>query len=332
VVHSQRALIHGWLAQDYIRQWIHGQGLQNTLNGLEKFLEHQARSEGLGRQSRITHHWIGYDGDKPFVYLLTTNVIDPIADEYAKYRESNKPAITLDIFIGDKDYVGKGLATAIIMEFLLSQFPDVGEIFIDPEKSNTRAVHVYQKAGFRIIGEFIASWHLVPHHIMRLDMRDLIKNTYNINYRSAEAKDLAAANQLIRASKAHWGYPDDFMKRFMQLFGLTEAYLSENTIELMLDGDKIIGLYGFKLHPDNSLELDYFFIHPAYIGKGFGKTLWDRARQCPKQFNMHSFILWSDPEAETFYVKMGCHRIGMKKSPLLPNREAPVLQYDLEDL
>ena len=175
-VESQRELIHNWLSQDYIREWIHGQGLQNTLSGLEKFFQYQAKGQGLDRQSTITQHWIGYDGDKPFVYLLTSNVFMNADNEYAKYSESDGPNITLDIFIGDTNYLGKGLASVVIKEFLLSQFSDVAEVFIDPEKSNERAAHVYQKTGFKIIGEFIAAWHPVPHHIMKLDMKNLHMN------------------------------------------------------------------------------------------------------------------------------------------------------------
>lgn len=69
-VESQRELIHKWLRQDYISQWIHGEGLQNTLTGLEKFYQYQAEGKELGRKTEITQHWVGYDGDKPFVYLL----------------------------------------------------------------------------------------------------------------------------------------------------------------------------------------------------------------------------------------------------------------------
>lgn len=172
-VESQRELIHGWLQQDYICEWIHGQGLQNTLAGLEKFFQYQADGKRLDYQSTITQHWIGYDGNKPFVYLLTSNVFKNATDEYAKYSESAGLAITLDIFIGDTEYLGKGLASVVIKEFLLSRFSDVSEVFIDPEKSNKRAIHVYQKAGFHMVGEFIAPWHPVPHHIMRIDMKNI---------------------------------------------------------------------------------------------------------------------------------------------------------------
>lgn len=170
---SQREMIHQWLQQDYIRKWIHGQGLQNTLSGLETFFRYQSENKELDRQSNITEHWIGYDDNKPFVYLLTSNIFKNTTDEYAKYSESDGLAITLDIFMGEKEYLGKGLANTVIKEFLLSQFSDVSEVFIDPEKSNERATHVYQKAGFHIVGEFIAAWHPVPHHIMKLDMKKL---------------------------------------------------------------------------------------------------------------------------------------------------------------
>ncbi len=172
-VESQRELIHQWLQQDYISKWIHGQGLQNTLSGLEKFFQYQADGKGLDRKSKITQHWIGYDGNKPFVYLLTSNVFKNPTDEYSKYSELDGLAITLDIFIGDTQYLGKGLASVVIKEFLMSQFSDISEVFIDPEKNNERATHVYQKTGFRIMGEFIAAWHPVPHHIMKLDMKNL---------------------------------------------------------------------------------------------------------------------------------------------------------------
>ncbi len=170
---SQRELIHNWLQQDYIREWIHGQGAQNTLNGLEKFFQAQREGKGLDRQTHITQHWIGYDGDIPIVYFLTTNVLKNTDDDYAKYCETEGLAITLDMFICDVDYLGKGYAAPLIKQFLINQFSDVTEVFIDPEQRNTRATHIYQKAGFRIIGEFIAAWHPVPHYIMKLYMQNL---------------------------------------------------------------------------------------------------------------------------------------------------------------
>lgn len=169
----QRELIHGWLKQDYIARWIHGVGLQSTLTGLEKFFAYTAEGKSLDRQMTITQHWVGYDGNRPIVYLLSSNVFKSEDSEYAKYSLTDGPMITLDIFLGDPEYLGKGLATRLIKDFLLGQCSDVTEVFIDPEQSNERATHVYEKVGFKKVGEFIASWHPVPHHTMRLNMKDL---------------------------------------------------------------------------------------------------------------------------------------------------------------
>ena len=147
---SQRAMIHRWLEQDYIKQWIHGVGLQNTLNGLEKFFQGSSNNT----------YWIGYDRETPFSFLITS-------------PEGND-AITLDLFICDPSYFGKGLAVPMIHEFLINHFPNVKRVLIDPEATNARAIHVFLKAGFKIIGEFIASWHPVPHYQMELSMTDLL--------------------------------------------------------------------------------------------------------------------------------------------------------------
>ena len=148
---TQRSLIHQWIGQKHIQAWMHGVGLQNTLNGLEKFFQ------GIGS----TTYWIGYDQDTPFALLVTS--------------PEGKDATTLDVFICDTTYLGKGHSVPMIREFLLQHFSHAAKVLIDPEASNTRAIHVYQKVGFKIVGEFIAKWHPVPHYQMELYMKDLLQ-------------------------------------------------------------------------------------------------------------------------------------------------------------
>jgi dienelactone hydrolase/RimJ/RimL family protein N-acetyltransferase len=146
---SQRALLHKWFEQEHIKEWMHGVGLQNTLNGLEKYF--QGKSD--------TTYWIGYDKDTPFAFFITS--------------PEGEDAATLDVFICDGNYLGRGLAVSMIRKFLIDHFSHMKRVLIDPEATNTRAIHVYKKVGFKIIGEFIASWHPVPHYQMELDMEKL---------------------------------------------------------------------------------------------------------------------------------------------------------------
>lgn len=171
VEETHRELIHRWLQQDYMAEWIHGVGLQNTLSGLEKWIDYLAQNKTTDRTLALTQHWVGYDGDIPFVYLLTSNVDKNSESVYANHAQQTGSAITLDIFMGNADYLGKGIAVTTIQTFLSDHFSDVAEILIDPEKTNLRAIHVYQKAGFSRVGEFIAPWHPVPHYLMHLSMK-----------------------------------------------------------------------------------------------------------------------------------------------------------------
>ncbi|WP_068469864.1 GNAT family N-acetyltransferase [Candidatus Protochlamydia phocaeensis] len=165
MMENQKPLLIKWLAQDHIREWLHGKGLQNTLNDLDQFFA----------GSSLCKHWIAYSNGIPFGYLITSEVQKDSAEDadLAQWCQEEGRAITLDLFICDKRFLGKKLAVPMIQSFLLNHFSGVAEVLIDPEATNARAIHVYEKAGFKIIGEFTAAWHPVRHYKMRLSMKEL---------------------------------------------------------------------------------------------------------------------------------------------------------------
>ncbi len=146
---NQKELIVDWLKQDHIQKWVHGVGLKNLLDNLDRFFKGTSNSA----------HWIAYHNKTPFSYLLTS--------------PEGADAITLDLFICNLDFLGRGLAVPMIKTFLLTHFSHKKEILIDPEATNTRAIHVYEKVGFKTTHQFIAPWHPVPHCQMHLYMKNL---------------------------------------------------------------------------------------------------------------------------------------------------------------
>lgn len=141
--------------------------------------------------------------------------------------------------------------------------------------------------------------------------------------------DLAAINDLMRISKSYWGYDKTFVDLFMEHIGVTADYLQKNPIKLFYDNNTLIGFFSFSLNAGNAIELDYFFLHPDYIGKGFGKKLWDACCADAKAMQLKEFVIWSDPYAEEFYLKMGCEKIGVRQSFIMPNRFPPLLKSKL---
>jgi hypothetical protein len=107
----------------------------------------------------------------------------------------------------------------------------------------------------------------------------------------ANLHDLQKINLLMHRSKAYWGYDDAFMDKFMQLFQMTADYLEKNTVKLF--------------------------------------CILDHDQEDLKAHGVNKFILWSDPGAETFYKKMGCIKIGVKKSPMMSDRYPVIFEYEI---
>jgi len=156
-------LIHSWLQQPHVMQWFCGQGLKNTIQELGQFLH----------DSSIFQYWLAFDQNHPFALLITSSIDKP-SDELTRWCSESGDAITLDILIGDPNYLGKGLAHRLIQDFLVNQFAHVKEVLIDPDMANLRAIHVYKKAGFKIVGEFVPSHSAQLHYMMRLTMSELL--------------------------------------------------------------------------------------------------------------------------------------------------------------
>lgn len=64
------------------------------------------------------------------------------------------PIAMLDFFIGAPDYLGKGLGSKILEQFLTQEIYDhFTQVIVDPHTDNKSAIKCYQKAGFQSIQE-----------------------------------------------------------------------------------------------------------------------------------------------------------------------------------
>ena len=73
--------------------------------------------------------------------------------------ENEKPGtFGVDLLIGDPAYVGKGLGSKIIKEFIAfmkAEEKSIQSFIIDPDPKNKRAIRAYEKVGFVSEGEII---------------------------------------------------------------------------------------------------------------------------------------------------------------------------------
>ncbi len=64
-----------------------------------------------------------------------------------------------DIFIGEEEYVGKGLGSHIMEQFLKEYVdPYYDACFVDPDPANVSAIRAYEKAGFKKVKKGTVTW------------------------------------------------------------------------------------------------------------------------------------------------------------------------------
>ena len=161
---DQVSLLLEWFAKPHVNKWFHGEGLENTVKKARLFVEGATEYSGYSLK-----HWVASLGGHPCGFLMTSLVEGPYdeQDPINKWFRPEKTTMTLDLLIGPEEYLGKGLGVRMIREFLRIHCPEVDVVLIDPDASNTRAVHVYEKAGFVKQEQFTPQHDPAPHWMMR---------------------------------------------------------------------------------------------------------------------------------------------------------------------
>jgi aminoglycoside 6'-N-acetyltransferase len=109
--------------------------------------------------------------DRPIGVIQSYRVQD-----YPEYVEElgglATPAISIDVFIGDPDLIGKGEGPALLRAFLpfaLDRYR-LDYCVIGPSRSNVAAIRAYEKVGFRYLKDYREEDTTEPEHML-LDIR-----------------------------------------------------------------------------------------------------------------------------------------------------------------
>src|SRR5437773_12460220 len=152
----------------------------------------------------------------------------------------------------------------------------------------------------------------------------------NAIIRRAEVHEAPLLTDLMRRSKAHWGYDAAFMLAARPyLIVSSESIESGQVYGLEIEGT-IAGFHYLK--PSDApgvVLLSDLFIDPASIGRGFGRYLWDHAVVTARAAGYQSMIFEADPNAVGFYERMGAVKIGERESTVQQGRMLPTIHMDL---
>lgn len=150
--------IFKWLAEPHIREF--WDNSQEHKDDILNFIHGKPQTYFAG----TTQYWIGFINNEPYAFVLS----DILQQDQADLSESHLAnmsetghTISLDFGIGNKEYLGRGLAAPTLSEFMIFYKKDIDPkadtFFIDPDENNPRAIRVYNKAGFNKVGEYQAT-------------------------------------------------------------------------------------------------------------------------------------------------------------------------------
>lgn len=98
---------------------------------------------------KILFHAILFYNLKPLGYIQTYKIWD--FPEYNKFAQADEFTNGIDLFIGEEDYLHKGIGAKIISTFLKTivyKNNKINKCIIGPDPKNIVAIRAYEKAGF----------------------------------------------------------------------------------------------------------------------------------------------------------------------------------------
>ena len=155
----------------------------------------------------------------------------------------------------------------------------------------------------------------------------------------ANLDHLDRLTEIAFSGKRHWGYPEEYYEIWETELTITEDYLKNNVVKIILENDIIKGFYSICYNEDEKhvgetfIEkgywLDFMFLDEKFIGNGLGKIMFNDSINEIKNNGGTNFYIFSDPNAQGFYKKMGCKFIRESKSSI-KNRTIPIYKYEIK--
>jgi len=150
-----------------------------------------------------------------------------------------------------------------------------------------------------------------------------------IDIRPAGAEEATALTRLCLRSKAHWGYDAAFMAQAE--LGLTvgaDQIAAGDVFVAIDDSGQVLGVHALAIEGAIA-DLDKLFVEPAAIGRGVGASLFRHAVGVAASRGCELMTILSDPNAASFYERMGAGFVAMAPSDAIPGRELPLYHMRL---
>ena len=163
---SDLGLMHRWLNTAHVRRWWYAEGTSYA-----EIEEHYLPAIEGREATKL--FLILYDGG-PIGFIQSYRISAEDDETYAGLVGVEDSA-GVDLFIGDPEYLYRGLGRHVIRRFLSEHVfsePGIAVCVIGPEPNNTAAIRAYEKVDFRFFKTIQVPGEPEPEYLMRLFRRE----------------------------------------------------------------------------------------------------------------------------------------------------------------
>jgi GNAT superfamily N-acetyltransferase len=133
----------------------------------------------------------------------------------------------------------------------------------------------------------------------------------NLLIRRAGTEDAFRLTSIALEAKRHWGYPEAWIALWTPALTITPAFIATHDVFASESNGRILGFYALVVGKGARWELDHLWVRPAHMGHGVGRQLFRHAaRRLGDLAPSATLFIEADPNAESFYLRMGATRVG----------------------
>lgn len=148
-------LLLTWLEAPHVKNWWDQNLTYTTELVAEKFEDRTHDGSVIETDTEKVYGFIIVLNDLPIGYIQVYNAEKlPSLIKEGDFPRIERPIAGCDLFIGEREYLGKGagtLAVRMFWKYIIA--PHYEACFVDPETTHGTAIKMYERAGFRQCGK-----------------------------------------------------------------------------------------------------------------------------------------------------------------------------------
>lgn len=153
----------------------------------------------------------------------------------------------------------------------------------------------------------------------------------SVRIRPARIEEAELLTRISLQAKNSWGYPNTWLEAWSEEITITHEMINEwITFVVEVDGQVVAGWSRSPCESETTSP-GVLFVSPEQMGKGYGRLLGEAVIKEAKLRGLKRLTIEADPNAVSFYEKIGGKVIGEQASLLIPNRILPIIRFEFNN-